>query len=199
MSYLFVEGCDGSGKTYACDFIRDHLEKKDYTVVPLQFPTDLWVGNTTDDRSAHGFLVDIASELIRNVPVNPRTVVLCDRSFVSTMVYQNVKWIEVAQYLPPMVLQEKFTVLRLQWPVQRLVQHMKGRGDSRVGADTEYTDEELEQKLNAMNARYDRAMNQLFQAWLTNPKRVLYSIRPGDHDTWGDMNASIDRMLNSYF
>lgn len=199
MSYLFVEGCDGSGKTFACDFIRDYLEKKDYTVVPLQFPSERWVGHTNDDRSAHGFLVDIASELVRNIPVNPRTVVLCDRSFVSTMVYQNVKWIEVFQYLPPLVLQEKFTVLRLQWPVSRLVQHMEERGDSKVGADDEYNHEELERKLKGLNARYDRAMNQLFQAWLTSPKRVLYSIRPGDHDTWGDMNASIAGMLDSYF
>lgn len=199
MSYLFVEGNDGSGKSTACQMIREYLENKDYDVTLLKFPTDNWIGRTTDDRSAHGFLVDIAAELARNIPNKPRTIVLCDRGFVSTMAYQGIKWWEVHQYLPPLVLQERMAVLRIHWPVSRLIQHMKDRGDSKVGSDCEYDGTELEAKLRSIDARYGRVMNDLFQAWLTNNKRVLYTIKPGDYDSWGDLHASIAKMLDSYY
>lgn len=199
MPYLFIEGCDGVGKSFACDHVLEHLENKGYKTRRLKFPSEDWEKPQDESQLAHRFLVDIASGMLRNCPPDDKTVVVCDRGFVSTIVYQKIKWANVFPYLPSVVLQQKFGVIRLKWPIARMVENMTERGDTNVGIDDSYQGSALKTELNDIDKRYDYAIEHLRQSWLTNEKRFLHTLMFGQYDTWDDVNNKLSLVVDSYF
>lgn len=99
---LVIEGCDGVGKTRLVDHI---LKKYNNIFVSLKFPSDSFEGRCLTDSIIHetekagsisGFhklnlsIRDFVYNIDKAKEQFPNNIILCDRSYISGFVYNNI-------------------------------------------------------------------------------------------------------------
>ncbi len=118
--YIVFEGIDGSGKSTQIQMLKEWLEDNGLNVETVVEPTDSEVGKlirkillrpdaeTDNVQKTLGLLFAADRMLIMDKLSDEKTVILSDRSFISSLAYQEpVKWIhELNKYAkkPDLVL-----------------------------------------------------------------------------------------------
>ena len=105
--YIVFEGIDGAGKSTQINLLKDWLEQNGFDVETVVEPTDSEVGklirkilqrpDATTDRiqKTLGLLFAADRMLIMDKLNNDSKVILSDRSFISSLAYQEpAEWIE---------------------------------------------------------------------------------------------------------
>ncbi|WP_303235366.1 dTMP kinase [Methanosphaera cuniculi] len=120
--YIVLEGIDGSGKSTQIQLLKENLENKGYNVTVVEEPTDSDIGQIIRERlkdpeavekvhqiiNALLFAADRLThkKLIDDVKHDPENIIISDRSYLSSIAYQNddvitTQWIEIInKYMP---------------------------------------------------------------------------------------------------
>ena len=120
--YIVLEGIDGSGKSTQIQLLKENLENKGYNVTVVEEPTDSDIGQIIRERlkdpeavekvhqiiNALLFAADRLThkKLIDDVKHDPENIIISDRSYISSIAYQNddvitTQWIEIInKYMP---------------------------------------------------------------------------------------------------
>ena len=120
--YIVLEGIDGSGKSTQIQLLKENLENKGYNVTIVEEPTDSDIGRIIRERvkdpeavekvhqiiNALLFAADRLThkKLIDDVKHDPENIIISDRSYLSSIAYQNddvitTQWIEIInKYMP---------------------------------------------------------------------------------------------------
>ena len=120
--YIVLEGIDGSGKSTQIQSLKENLENKGYNVTVVEEPTDSDIGQIIRERlkdpeavekvhqiiNALLFAADRLThkKLIYDVKHDPENIIISDRSYLSSIAYQNddvitTQWIEIInKYMP---------------------------------------------------------------------------------------------------
>jgi thymidylate kinase len=87
MIFILIEGADGAGKTTFTEYLVDHLEKTQ-DVIRLKFPTRLPTDEELERKSSEVlfYLNDFEREMADIEDYDG--IVVCDRSFLTTLAYQ---------------------------------------------------------------------------------------------------------------
>lgn len=106
--YIIFEGIDGAGKSTQIDLVKKWLEDNGLNVETVVEPTDSEIGvlireilkrpdaSTDEMQKTLGLLFAADRMLLMNKLEEDNKIFLSDRSFISSLAYQNPKeWIEV--------------------------------------------------------------------------------------------------------
>ena len=106
--YIIFEGIDGAGKSTQIDLVKKWLEDNGLNVETVVEPTDSEIGvlireilkrpdaSTEEMQKTLGLLFAADRMLLMNKLEEDNKIFLSDRSFISSLAYQNPKeWIEV--------------------------------------------------------------------------------------------------------
>lgn len=120
--YIVLEGIDGSGKSTQIQLLKENLENKGYNVTVVEEPTNSDIGQIIRERlkdpeavekvhqkiNALLFAADrlTHAKLIDNAKHDSENIIISDRSYLSSIAYQNddtitPQWIEIInKYMP---------------------------------------------------------------------------------------------------
>lgn len=120
--YIVLEGIDGSGKSTQTQLLKQNLENKGLNVTVVEEPTESGIGSLIRERLKDPNVVENINQqimsllfaadrltnkqAIQDIKHDPENIIISDRSFLSSIAYQNddtitPQWIEIInKYMP---------------------------------------------------------------------------------------------------
>lgn len=193
---IFVDGVDGTGKSTFCQRLQSFIHAIDGGEVDIvSFPTAEVKARLKGSPSvpkAQDFLADIGSTLLTHLASS--NWLICDRSFLSTMAYQEVPLSVVTDFLPNAVMDVPMALIWLDWPVDTILQNLgcRSAGGQLSGIGLSDNIKNMKNEIEKLVHKYDAAWAEWSSACRMKATKKAVHVSLRSEETF---DKAIDRFI----